>query len=128
MNSTKKTSGPIPIKTVKLANKKFCKDLPNCINECIKQNKFPNELKIADVTPIFKKEDPLPKTSYRLISILPTVSKILKEYYSINYNVFQINFFRLCSVVSGKGTVLNMHFSKNGKSVLMPVMEFLEHC
>ena len=51
----------IPIKIVKLANKKNCKDLANCINECIKQNKFPNELKIADITPIFKKEDPLDK-------------------------------------------------------------------
>ena len=45
MDSAKKTSGPIPIKIVKLANKKICKDLANCINECIKQNKFPYELK-----------------------------------------------------------------------------------
>ena len=75
MDSTKKTSGAIPIKIVKLADKKICKDLANCNNECIKQNKFPNELKIADITPMFKKEDPLDKTSYRPISILPTVSK-----------------------------------------------------
>ena len=64
---------------IKLANKKICKDLANCINECIKQNKFPNELKIADITPIFKKEDPLDKTNYRPISILPTVSKIFER-------------------------------------------------
>ena len=107
-DSTKKMSGAIPIKTVKIAYKKICKDLVNCINECIKQNKFPNELKIADITPIFKKEDPLDKTNCRPISILPTDQKFLKEYYSINYNIFQINFFRLCSVVSGKGAVLNM--------------------
>ena len=79
MDSTKKTSGAIPIKLVKLANKKICKDLANCINECIKQNKFPNELKIADITTIFKKEDPLNKTNYRPISILPTVSKIFER-------------------------------------------------
>ena len=79
MDSTKKTSGTIPVKIVKLANKKICKDLANCINECIKQNKFPNELKIADITPIFKKEDPLDKTNYRPISILPTVSKIFER-------------------------------------------------
>ena len=42
----------------------------------MKQNKFPNELKIADITPILKKEDPLDKTNYRPISILLTVSKI----------------------------------------------------
>ena len=63
MDSTKQKSGTIPIKIVKLANKKNCKDLAICINECIKQNKFPNELKIADITPIFKKEDPVYKTN-----------------------------------------------------------------
>ena len=79
MDSTKKTSGATPIKIVKLANKKICKDLGNCINEYIKQNKFSKELKIADITPIFKKEDPLDKTNYRPISILPTVSKIFER-------------------------------------------------
>ena len=106
MEYTKKTSGAIKI--IKLVNKKIFKDLANCINECIKQNKFSNELKIADITPIFKKEDPLDKTNYRPISILPSFSKIFEGYYSIHYNVFQINFFRLCSVVSGKGAALNM--------------------
>ena len=64
MHPTKKTSGAIPTKIVKLANKQICKDLENCINECMKQNKFPNELKIACITPTFKKEDPLDKTDY----------------------------------------------------------------
>ena len=53
LDPTKKANGAIPTKIVKLANKQICKDLANCINECIKQNKFPNELKIADITPIF---------------------------------------------------------------------------
>ena len=79
IDSTKKTSGANPDKIVKLTKKKICKDLANCINECIKQNKFPNELKIADITPICKKEDPLDKTNYRPISILPTVSKIFER-------------------------------------------------
>ena len=79
MDSTKKTSGAILIKIVKPANKKICKDLANCINECIKQSKSPNELKIADITPILKKEDPLDKTNYRPISILPTFSKTFER-------------------------------------------------
>ena len=32
MDSTKMTSRAIPIKIIKLANKKICKDLANCIN------------------------------------------------------------------------------------------------
>ena len=42
------------------------KDLANFINKSIKKNEFPNELKAADITPIFKKEDPLSKENYRL--------------------------------------------------------------
>ena len=55
MDPTKMACGAIPMKIVKLANKQICKERANCINECINQNKFPNELKVADVTPIFKK-------------------------------------------------------------------------
>ena len=58
LDPTKTASGAIPTKIVKLANKQICKDLANYINECIRQNKFPKGLKIADITPIFKKEDP----------------------------------------------------------------------
>ena len=58
--------------------------------------------KIAYITLIFKRQDSLDKTNYRAKSILPTVSKISAEYYLINYNVFQINFFLLCSADSGK--------------------------
>ena len=78
MDPTKTTSGAIPIKIVKLANKQIYKDLVNGINKCITQNKYRNELKIADITPIFKKENPIDKTNYRPISILPTVSKVFE--------------------------------------------------
>ena len=75
----KKTSGVIPTKIVKLANKEICKDLANCINESVKKNEFPNELKAADITPIFRKEDPLNKENYRPVSMLPTISKVCER-------------------------------------------------
>ena len=78
MDPTKTTSGAIPIKIVKLANKQIYKDLVNGINKCITQNKYRNELKIADITPVFKKENPIDKTNYRPISVLPTVSKVFE--------------------------------------------------
>ena len=55
LDPSKKTNGAIPTKIVKLAKKQICKGLKNFTNECIKQNKFPNDLKIADITPILKK-------------------------------------------------------------------------
>ena len=79
LDSTKKTSGVIPTKIVKLKNKEICKDLANCINESIKKNEFPNEPKAADITAIFKKDDPLKKENYRPVSVLPTISKIFER-------------------------------------------------
>ena len=40
---------------------------------------FPNELTLADVTPVFKKENPLKSKNYRPVSVLPVVSKILER-------------------------------------------------
>ena len=45
----------------------------------IKKNEFPNELKAVDITPIFKKEDPLNKENSRPVSVLPTISKIFER-------------------------------------------------
>ena len=131
MDSTKKASGAIPIKIVELANKKFCKDLANCINECIKQNKFPNELKIADITPKLKKEDPLDKTNYRPISILPTVSKFFERILFNQLQRFSNKFLLplLCGFMKGCNTQYALiNLLQNGKSVLMRLTELLEHC
>ena len=38
---------------------------------------FPSELKLAEVTPTYKKKDPLNEENYRLVSVLSHVSKIL---------------------------------------------------
>jgi hypothetical protein len=37
---------------------------------------FPDSLKKAQVTPLHKKNDPLSKTNYRPVSVLPVFSKI----------------------------------------------------
>ena len=43
-----------------------------------KAKQISKRVKIVDITPIFKEEDPLDKINYRFISILPTVSKIFE--------------------------------------------------
>ena len=40
---------------------------------------FPDKLKIAKVTPIFLKGDPILFKNYRPISLLPTISKVLEK-------------------------------------------------
>ena len=49
-------------------------------NESNSKSIFPNSLKMADVTPIFKKDDRTRKDNYRPISVLPPVSKIFEKY------------------------------------------------
>ena len=54
--------------------------LSNVWNDEVLQNfQFPSELKLADVIPAFKKEDPTLAKNYRPISLLPTVSKIFER-------------------------------------------------
>ena len=47
----------------------------NIVTECV----FPNKLKLADVSPVFKKENPLLTKNYRPVSVLPTVSKVFER-------------------------------------------------
>ena len=49
------------------------------INQSLCTGIFPNALKIAKITPIFKKGDPHLTDNYRPISLLPVISKILEK-------------------------------------------------
>ena len=41
--------------------------------------KFPDELKLGDVTPIYKKDDPNKSKNYRPVSVLSVVSKFFEK-------------------------------------------------
>ena len=55
------------------------KPLAHIINSSITTGSVPNELKIAKVTPLYKKNSRLEVGNYRPISVLPCVSKILEK-------------------------------------------------
>ena len=46
---------------------------------CTKRQNFPKNLKNADVTPVFEKDNPLLAKNYRSVSVLPTVFKIFER-------------------------------------------------
>ena len=48
-------------------------------NNAISNTEFPENLNLADATPVFKKRDPLDKTNYRPVSVLPPVSKMFER-------------------------------------------------
>ena len=64
------------------------------INFCIENSIFPSDLKVADVTPAFKKKPKTSKDNHRPISILPKISKI---YERCRYNQMQTYFDNLIS-------------------------------
>ena len=57
----------------------FMDSLSNNFNSCLKCGMFPNELKLAEVLPVFKKNDKNDKMNYRSISIIPNISKIYER-------------------------------------------------
>ena len=74
-------------------------DISDCItliiNQFLRSGIFPDQLKIAIVTPIYKKDDKKLNKNYRPISVLPVISKVfetvicdqLNEYFTSN-NLF----------------------------------------
>ena len=69
----------IPPKIIKDSANILVKPFTKIINLCIKENKFPTKAKIAEVLPIFKKDERQQKGNYRPISILNTLSKIIER-------------------------------------------------
>ncbi len=55
---------------VKLCSNELSQTLTELVNNAFKQNIFLDDMKRAEVTPIFKKKDDMIKTNYRLVSIL----------------------------------------------------------
>ena len=48
----------------------------NNLNNALSSSQYPNGLKYADVTPVFREDDKSDKSNYRPISILPNLSKV----------------------------------------------------
>ena len=69
----------IPIKILKNSIHIYSEKLTNIFNECLINGKFPDTLKRADVTPIFKKGNDNEKENYRPVSMLSTFSKVFEK-------------------------------------------------
>ena len=73
------TGNSIPSKTLKLSADISADILQNLFN-MLSTGNFPGNMKLANITPVFKKKDPLKKENYRPISILPAISKIFERF------------------------------------------------
>ena len=78
LKSNKSVGGDIPTNILKECNFTFSV-LADCIKTSFENGAFPDCLKEANVTPVFKKDDPLDKKNYRPVSIIPLLSKVFEK-------------------------------------------------
>ena len=85
----------IPTKIIKQNADIFSEFFFININHSINNSTFPQQLKWADVKPVFKKNSRTDKENYRPVSILPNISKIYERcLYKQLYDYFDVIFSR----------------------------------
>ena len=71
----------------------YTKEITTIINNCLKDGRFANALKLADVSTVFKKDDDLNKENYRPVSILSHMSKVFERIFYKQINRFMTSKF-----------------------------------
>ena len=103
----KKATGAdgIPAKIIKCSKSIIAPQITSILNMSIDQSVFPDKLKKAQVTPLYKKNDPLLKTNYRPVSVLCIFSKIFEKILEQQLSDFLENIFNpyLCGFRRGHG-------------------------
>ena len=84
-------SSDIPTKIIKEFDDLFVTFITENFNLCLNKGEFPQVLKIAEVTPIYKKANPFEKDNYRPISILSNILKVFERTMHNQINNFIIN-------------------------------------
>ena len=79
LNQDKTVAGPFSIKDVKMVADIVLGPVSKLVNYAFSTSVFPENLKNARVTSVFKKDDKFLKINYRSISILPAFSKIFER-------------------------------------------------
>lgn len=78
-NNTSTGLDGISTKTIKCIKDIIVQKLTDCINMCLYCGVFPDSLKVAKVSPIFKSGSRTDPSNYRPVSVLPVISKIFER-------------------------------------------------
>ena len=69
----------IPAKLLRLAQNELTYPITNLVNNSISMSTFPDQLKCAELSPLYKKKDNLNKKNFRPVSILTGISKLYES-------------------------------------------------
>ena len=86
-------SSCIPVKVLLDSVDTYLPIFTDIINSSIRNCTYPEELKLAEVTPLFKKADPFDKVNYRPVSLLSHVSKVYENYFQSSQCILWTVFF-----------------------------------
>jgi len=89
----KKTTGAdsIPAKILKRSIDIVKEPLTQLFNNSIDKSEFPSDMKLANVSPLFKKNDSTMKQNYRPISVLSSISKVFERIMFKQISLFMTN-------------------------------------
>ena len=96
----------IPAKFLKKCQSSTAPALQKLFNKILRARNFPEKLKLADITPVFKKSNALEEENYMPVSVLPIVSKIFERIMQKQVTLFTQNFLSpfLCGYRKGFST------------------------
>lgn len=87
-NNTSTGLDGISTKAIKCLKNVISDRLTKCINKCLKEGIFPDTLKIAKVSPIYKSGSRSDPNNYRPVSVLPVMSKIFERILYTRLNTY----------------------------------------
>ena len=83
----------LPVSVLKQFANRYCEKLINIFNDCLKENRFPNSMKVAKISPLSKKLDNTSKDNHRLISTLSNIAKLFENTTYLQLNHYMENKF-----------------------------------
>ena len=89
-------------------------------NQSVKSSSFPASLKMADISPLFKKKDPLCKNNYRPVNVLTVISKLFERILSDQLTAYFIHILN-CSLSAYKKGYSCQH-------VILQMTEYWRNC
>ena len=73
-----------PVSVIKQFPDCYFEKTTNILNNCLKKNRFPNLMKVAKISPVFKKLDNTSKENYQAISTLSNFAKFEHDLFTTN--------------------------------------------